>query len=30
VLQTGNVVLSGTGDELRQNETVRKAYLGED
>ena len=30
VLQTGNVVLSGTGEELRQNETVRKAYLGED
>jgi branched-chain amino acid transport system ATP-binding protein len=30
VLQTGNVVLSGTGAELRQNETVRKAYLGED
>jgi branched-chain amino acid transport system ATP-binding protein len=30
VLQTGNVVLSGTGEELKQNETVRKAYLGED
>ena len=30
VLQTGTVVLSGTGDELRRNETVRKAYLGED
>jgi len=30
VLQTGTVVLTGTGDELRQNETVRKAYLGED
>jgi len=30
VLQTGNVVLTGTGEELRQNETVRKAYLGED
>jgi len=30
VLQTGEVVLSGTGEELRQNETVRKAYLGED
>ena len=29
VLQTGRVVLSGTGAELRQNETVRKAYLGE-
>ena len=30
VLQTGEVVLSGPSDELRQNETVRKAYLGED
>jgi branched-chain amino acid transport system ATP-binding protein len=30
VLQTGEVVLSGSADELRQNETVRKAYLGED
>ena len=30
VLQTGHVVLSGTGEELKQNETVRKAYLGED
>ena len=30
VLQTGEVVLSGTADDLRQNETVRKAYLGED
>jgi branched-chain amino acid transport system ATP-binding protein len=30
VLQTGEVVLSGTGQELRENETVRKAYLGED
>jgi branched-chain amino acid transport system ATP-binding protein len=29
VLQTGNVVLSGTAQELRENETVRKAYLGE-
>jgi branched-chain amino acid transport system ATP-binding protein len=29
VLQTGRVVLSGTGVELRENETVRKAYLGE-
>ena len=29
VLQTGRVVLSGTGAELRENETVRKAYLGE-
>jgi branched-chain amino acid transport system ATP-binding protein len=30
VLQTGEVVLSGKADDLRQNETVRKAYLGED
>ena len=30
VLQTGEVVLSGSGESLRQNETVRKAYLGED
>jgi branched-chain amino acid transport system ATP-binding protein len=30
VLQTGEVVLSGTAESLRQNETVRKAYLGED
>ena len=29
VLQTGKVVLSGTAADLRQNETVRKAYLGE-
>jgi branched-chain amino acid transport system ATP-binding protein len=30
VLQTGEVVLSGNAGDLRQNETVRKAYLGED
>ena len=30
VLQTGEVVLTGTADSLRQNEIVRKAYLGED
>jgi branched-chain amino acid transport system ATP-binding protein len=30
VLQTGHVVLSGSAHELRENETVRKAYLGED
>jgi branched-chain amino acid transport system ATP-binding protein len=30
VLQTGRVVLSGTSAELSSNETVRKAYLGED
>jgi branched-chain amino acid transport system ATP-binding protein len=29
VLQTGNVVLSGDAASLRENETVRKAYLGE-
>jgi branched-chain amino acid transport system ATP-binding protein len=29
VLQTGTVVLSGDAAELRENETVRKAYLGE-
>jgi branched-chain amino acid transport system ATP-binding protein len=29
VLQTGNVVLSGEAGALRENETVRKAYLGE-
>ena len=29
VLQTGNVVLSGPSDDLRRNEMVRKAYLGE-
>jgi len=29
VLQTGHVVLSGTAHELRENEMVRKAYLGE-
>ena len=30
VLQTGRVVLSGSSSELSSNETVRKAYLGED
>ena len=30
VLQTGEVVLSGSAGDLRENETVRKAYLGED
>jgi len=29
VLETGRVVLEGTGEELLQNEEVRKAYLGE-
>jgi len=30
VLQTGRVVLSGSSNELSENEMVRKAYLGED
>jgi branched-chain amino acid transport system ATP-binding protein len=30
VLQTGEVVLAGSAAELSENETVRKAYLGED
>jgi branched-chain amino acid transport system ATP-binding protein len=30
VLQTGDVVLTGPASELITNETVRKAYLGED
>nr|WP_254065547.1 MULTISPECIES: ABC transporter ATP-binding protein [unclassified Acidisoma] len=29
VLQTGQVILSGSAAELRENETVREAYLGE-
>ena len=29
VLQTGEVVLSDTAANLRQNEMVRKSYLGE-
>lgn len=29
VLETGNIVLSGTADELKEDESVRKAYLGE-
>jgi branched-chain amino acid transport system ATP-binding protein len=29
VLQTGRVALTGTAGELRENESVRKAYLGE-
>jgi branched-chain amino acid transport system ATP-binding protein len=29
VLQTGQVVLSGTAASLRANETIRQAYLGE-
>jgi branched-chain amino acid transport system ATP-binding protein len=30
VIQTGHIVLSGTGRELLGNDMVRKAYLGED
>ncbi|MCL2680724.1 MAG: ABC transporter ATP-binding protein [Coriobacteriia bacterium] len=30
VLETGNIKLTGTGQELLANEEVRKAYLGED
>jgi branched-chain amino acid transport system ATP-binding protein len=29
VLQTGQVVLSGTAAELRENPSIREAYLGE-
>ena len=28
VLEVGKVVVEGTGDELRTNESVRKSYLG--
>lgn len=28
VLETGNIVLTGTGEELLHNDAVRKAYLG--
>ena len=28
VLEVGNVVVEGTSDELRENESVRKSYLG--
>jgi branched-chain amino acid transport system ATP-binding protein len=30
VLQTGRVVLTGPAESVKQNESVRKAYLGED
>jgi branched-chain amino acid transport system ATP-binding protein len=30
VLETGHVALSGPAKDLRQNEQVRKTYLGED
>jgi len=29
VLETGKIVLEGTGEELLQDERVKKAYLGE-
>ncbi|MBA7573242.1 High-affinity branched-chain amino acid transport ATP-binding protein LivF [subsurface metagenome] len=29
VLETGKVVLQGTGEELLKDEGVKKAYLGE-
>jgi branched-chain amino acid transport system ATP-binding protein len=29
VVQTGHVVMSGTGEELLENEDVRKAYIGQ-
>jgi len=29
VLETGQIVLKGTGEELLQDEGVKKAYLGE-
>jgi branched-chain amino acid transport system ATP-binding protein len=28
VLEVGNVVVEGTSDELRANESVRRSYLG--
>ena len=28
VLETGNIVLTGTGEELLHNDAVKKAYLG--
>jgi len=28
VMQSGEIVLSGSAEDLRANETVRKAYLG--
>ena len=29
VLETGNIVLSGDAEELMNNESIKKAYLGE-
>lgn len=28
VIETGNIILTGTGEELKENEDVKKAYLG--
>jgi len=28
VLETGSIVLSGTGSELMQSDEIKKAYLG--
>jgi branched-chain amino acid transport system ATP-binding protein len=30
VLETGNIVIEGTGEKLMKDDSVRKAYLGED
>lgn len=30
VMEVGNIVLSGTGEQLLHDDSVRKAYLGED
>ncbi|MGH3313341.1 MAG: ABC transporter ATP-binding protein, partial [Streptomyces sp.] len=30
VMEIGTIALSGTGQELMHDESVRKAYLGED
>ena len=29
LLETGRVVLSGTSDDMKRNDAVRRAYLGE-
>jgi branched-chain amino acid transport system ATP-binding protein len=28
VMETGSIVLSGTGEELMQSDDIKKAYLG--
>jgi ABC-type branched-subunit amino acid transport system ATPase component len=28
VLETGEIVITGTAEQLRQDESIRKAYLG--